>query len=569
MEHGLLIDIGIAVVVATGFGIVARLLKQPLLLGYIAAGILIGPTEGFGWITPEGIESIAELGLILLLFMVGLEIDLKKLRQSGASVATAGIGQFVLCVALGLAAAPVVAPHLTGGYGAVYLAVSCALSSTMIVVKLLHDRSELDTLPGRLTLGILVFQDIWAILFLAVQPELADPSLSVLGLQLVKGVGLIAAALLVSKHLLPSVFRTMSAQPELLVLGALGWCFTLVLGASGLGLSMEIGALVAGVALSTFPYSLDVTSKVISLRDFFITLFFVALGTQVTRPDLATVGIAALLTAFVVVSRLLTITPLLLWRGMGVRASVIPAVNLAQVSEFSLVIVTLGVQLGHVGPALLSTIVWALTLSAVLSSYLIANGHEIQLWIGRVLGRFGVRDVTHADEEVRALGREIMFLGFHRQSSSLLHELLDADPSLRDRIAVVDFNPETREALTAHGITTIYGDIGQMDLLHHAGIESAEVVISSVPDSVLVGVTNQRILQAVRSINRHARVITVAETFATFRQHDQGGAAFVYLPRVMGVERVVAVIREALRGDVAVARQAVRDLVTGRREVLG
>jgi len=569
MAHGLLIEIGIAVVVATGFGLVARVLRQPLLLGYIAAGILIGPTEGFGWITPEGIESIAELGLILLLFMVGLEIDLKKLRESGASVATAGIGQFVLCVALGLAAAPVVAPHLTGGYGAIYLAVSCALSSTMIVVKLLHDRSELDTLPGRLTLGILVFQDIWAILFLAIQPELADPALSVLGLQLAKGVGLITAALLVSKHLLPAIFRTMSTQPELLVLGALGWCFTLVLGASGLGLSMEIGALVAGVALSTFPYSLDVTSKVISLRDFFITLFFVALGTQVARPDLATLGIAALLTAFVVGSRLMTITPLLLWRGMGVRASVLPAVNLAQVSEFSLVIVTLGVQLGHVGPALLSTIVWALTLSAVLSSYLIANGHGIQLRIGRLLAGFGVREVAHAEEGSATVGREIMFLGFHRQSSSLLHELLEADPALRERIAVVDFNPETREALAARGITTIYGDIGQMDLLQHAGIDAASVVISSVPDSVLVGVTNQRLLQAVRSINSRARVITIAETFAAFRQHDQEGAAFVYLPRLMGADRVVGVIREALAGDVAPARQRVREMVMGRREVLG
>jgi Kef-type K+ transport system membrane component KefB len=569
MEHGLLVDIGIAVVVATGFGIVARLLKQPLLLGYIAAGILVGPTEGFAWITPEGIESISELGLILLLFMVGLEIDLKKLRESGASVATAGIGQFVLCVALGLAAAPVVAPHLTDGYGALYLAVSCALSSTMIVVKLLHDRSELDTLPGRLTLGILVFQDIWAILFLAVQPELADPSVTVLAVQVVKGIGLITAALLLSRYLLPAVFRTMSAQPELLVLGALGWCFALVLGASGLGLSMEIGALVAGIALSTFPYSLDVTSKVISLRDFFITLFFVALGTQVTRPDLSTLGIAALLTAFVVVSRLMTITPLLLWRGMGVRASVVPAINLAQVSEFSLVIVTLGVELGHVGPALLSTIVWSLTLSAVLSSYLITNAHAIQLRLGGVLARFGVREVAHADDAAEAMGREIMFLGFHRQSSSLVHELLAADPSLRDRIAVIDFNPETRDALAANGITTIYGDIGQMDLLHHAGIEAAEVVISSVPDSVLVGVTNQRLLQAVRSINRHARVITIAETFATFRQHDAAGAAFVFLPRLMGVDHVVRVVRDALTGDVAAARQAIRELVTGRREVLG
>ncbi len=568
MPHGLLSDIGVAVVAATACAILARALKQPLLLGYIAAGILVGPTEGFGWIAPENITPISELGLILLLFMVGLEIDLRKLRDAGAAVATAGVGQFALSVALGLLVMPLLAPSLVAGYGALYLAVSCAISSTMIVVKLLYDKSELDGLPGRLTLGILVFQDIWAILFLALQPELATPSVGVLALQLLKGSTVVAAALLSSRYLLPVLFRAMSTRPELLVLGALAWCFTLVLVSGALGLSKEMGALVAGVALSTFPYSLDVTAKVVSLRDFFITLFFVALGTQIVRPDVATIVTALLLSLWVVVSRLLTITPPLLLNRMGIRGAVVPAVNLAQISEFSLVICTLGVRLGHVGTPMLSTIVWTLAITSVLSTYAILHNHRLYLAVAPWLRRLGLRDDRSDDAERPRHGREIMFLGFHRQASSLLHELLQRDPALADRIAVVDFNPETREALARVGVSCIYGDVSHLDSLQHAEVDRAQVVISTITDSVLKGTDNHRLLRTVRGMNPTARVIVTADTWALARRLDNEGAAFVFIPRLMGVQQLADVVVAAVEGDVAVQRREVRALVTERREVL-
>lgn len=567
--HGhLLTEIAVAVVAATVFAMLARALRQPLLLGYIAAGIVVGPTEGFGWIAPENISPISELGLILLLFMVGLEIDLKKLKDAGSAVVTAGLGQFLLCVGLGLALMPWLAPGLRDGYGGLYLAVSCAISSTMIVVKLLYDKSELEGLPGRLTLGILVFQDIWAILFLALQPELASPAISVLLLQLVKGATVVVAALLTSRFALPVLFRSMSTRPELLVLGALAWCFTLVLASAGLGLSKEMGALVAGVALSTFPYSLDVTAKVVSLRDFFITLFFVALGTQIARPDAATLGIAVALAAFVVVSRLVTITPLLLWRGMGIRGAVVPALNLAQISEFSLVICTLGVGLGHIDNRMLSTIVWTLTLTSVLSTYLITYNHQAYEAVAPLLRRLGLPDAGAAEAPPDGRGREIMFLGFHRQASSLLHELLVRDPSLASRIAVVDFNPETRAGLEARGVTWIYGDVSHMDSLHHAHVDRAQVVVCTVTDSILKGTDNHKLLRAVRGLNPDARVIVTADTWALARRLDNEGAAFVFIPRLMGVERLTEVVLAALEGDVVVHRREARDKVSGRREVL-
>ena len=154
----------------------------------------------------------------------------------------------------------------------------------MIVVKLLYDKSELDTAAGRITLGILVFQDIWAILFLALQENLHDPAPAILLISLAKGIAVVAFSLLTSRYVLPVLFRSIAKVPELLLIGALAWCFFVVLVSSELGLSREMGALVAGVSLSTFPYALDVTAKVTTLRDFFITLFFVSLGTKIGRP---------------------------------------------------------------------------------------------------------------------------------------------------------------------------------------------------------------------------------------------------------------------------------------------
>jgi Kef-type K+ transport system membrane component KefB len=568
VPHDLLTEIAVAVVAATLCAIVARALRQPLLLGYIAAGILVGPTEGFGWISAENIGPISELGLILLLFMVGLEIDLKKLRDSGLAVATAGLGQFALCVGLGLAAMPVLAPTMVGDYAMLYLAVSCAISSTMIVVKLLADKSELDGLPGRLTLGILVFQDIWAILFLALQPELDTPTWGALALQLTKGVAIVVVSLAASRYVLRPLFRQMSTRPELLVLGALAWCFAIVMVSAGLGLSKEMGALVAGVALSTFPYSLDVTAKVVGLRDFFITLFFVALGSQIPRPDQATLFTAFVLALFVMASRVLTITPLLLWQRMGIRASVIPAVNLAQISEFSLVICTLGVGLGHIGPPVLATVVWTLTITSVASTYGIVHNHRIYGAVAPVLRRFGLRDARMDDEAGRRHGREVMFLGFHRQASALLFEMLKRQPSLASRIAVIDLNPETREGLEALGVASIYGDVSHLDTLHHAQVSAAEVILSTVPDTMLRGTDNHRLLRTIRALNPKARVVVTADTYALARRCDRDGAAFVFIPRLMGVEQLCDVVLAALEGDVALQRRSVRVRITGRREVL-
>src|SRR4029077_14209539 len=178
------------------------------------------------------------------------------------------------------------------------------LSRTLGGVKLLNDRMELDTLPGRITLGVLVIQDLWAVAMIAVQPNIENPNLLPLAFSLWKGALLVVGGLALSKDVLPYLFRSVAKVPELVLVSALAWCFFLAAAASVIGLSREMGALIAGISLSTFPYNLDVIAKVTSLRDFFVTLFFVALGMQIPVPSLQVLGLAVLASAFVVVSRI-------------------------------------------------------------------------------------------------------------------------------------------------------------------------------------------------------------------------------------------------------------------------
>ena len=293
-QHSLLSNIGLAFTVATLFAFIAKALKQPLLLGYLIAGVVIGPEIGFAWVKDEeAIELISEIGLILLLFIIGLEIDLKKLLSAGQTILISGISQFLLCAFMGIGFAFLMGFRPgSGNFDWLYVAVTLALSSTLIVVKLLYDKFELTTLPGQITLGVLVFQDIWAILFLALQPNLHDPHLGAFFGSFGKGAGLVFLTLALSRYVLPWLFSFVAKIPELLLLAAIAWCFLVSGAADVMGLSREMGALIAGVSMSTFPYNVDVIAKVINIRDFFVTLFFVALGMQIPHPSLSVVTAA-------------------------------------------------------------------------------------------------------------------------------------------------------------------------------------------------------------------------------------------------------------------------------------
>jgi Kef-type K+ transport system membrane component KefB len=577
-QHSLLANIGLVFIVATLAAFLAKLLKQPLILAYLVAGVVIGPEIGFAWVEDkEIIELISEIGLILLLFIIGLEIDLNKLASAGRTLLIVGVSQFLLCAGLGIGLAIFMGFALRGAdFDWLYLAVALSLSSTLIVVKLLYDKFELTTLPGRITLGVLVFQDIWAIVFLALQPNLHDPQMSTILVSFVKGAALVFAALAVSRYALPRLFSFVAKVPELLLIAALAWCFFVVGAADGLGLSSEMGALVAGVSISTFPYNIDVIAKVTNIRDFFVTLFFVALGMKIPEPTLAIVTAAAGMSLFVLASRLLAVFPVLYLLGNGLRASLIPSINLAQMSEFSLVIASLGLALNHVSAELVATLTFVFAITAVLSTYLIAYNHEIQLWMAAFLIKIGFPSGADADDDAKPEQENaVVFLGCFREASSILHELEfqsreDDGAGILDRTLVIDFNPLVLRELRRRGIRCLYGDVAHMDTLHHAHIHEAKIVACTISDAILRGTTNLRLLRQARRLCPHARVIAAADTIGAAIELYEEGADFVYISRLhSSVQTAELIIRAAGDADALPARRE-EDLrlLKERREIL-
>ena len=576
-EGDLLSNIGLAIVAATGFALLARAARQPLLLAYLAAGIVLGPKIGFGLIQDEAnITLISEIGLILLLFIIGLEIDLKKLLSAGRTLIVSGVSQFLICVALGMGFFVLLGFGDGGGsFDALYLAVAMALSSTMIVVKLLYDKFELTTLPGRITLGILVFQDIWAILFLALQPNLLTPAASVILLSLAKGAGLVLVSLALSKYVLSHVFSFTAKIPELLLVTAVAWCFLIAGIAGEVGLSKEMGALVAGVCLSTFPYNVDVIAKVINIRDFFVTLFFVGLGLQIPMPTVSLLVHATLASLFLIATRFLSIFPVLYALNNGLRASLIPSINLAQMSEFSLVIASLGLALKHIDAQVVGILTFVFAITSVLSTYMIQYNHEIQAMMAPLAAKLGFRDIegdTAPEEEV-GKPKEVVFLGFFREASSIFHEIesmRDGDGTpLKERVLVIDFNPMVHSELNRRDVKCIYGDISSVDTLKHAHVDHARTVVCTIPDSILRGTTNERLLALSKRLCPEAQVIVTANTLQTALNLYRQGADFVFIPRIHSARLLARIIFESLSEKLAHYREEEMAQLVERREVLG
>src|SRR5271154_4952233 len=240
MEHSLVSDIAICIIAAWLVAVLSQVARQPLLLAYLVAGFAIGP-HGFKWITDvHDIATISEIGLSLLLFMIGLEIDLKKMMSAGKVITlTAGV-QILGCFFLGWLVFGICGPA-QNRLEALYLAVAAAMSSTIIIVKILYDKRELETLAGRITLGVLVLQDIATILFLAIQPNLKNPAIGPLAQAFGNVVLLLAVGFIVSRHVLPPIFKMVARQPELVLVGALAWCFAMAGFADFLNLSPAMG----------------------------------------------------------------------------------------------------------------------------------------------------------------------------------------------------------------------------------------------------------------------------------------------------------------------------------------
>jgi Kef-type K+ transport system membrane component KefB len=575
-------DIGIGALLSGFLAIVFTRIKVPAIAGYILAGIVAGPLALKLVTDPENINTIAELGFVLLLFLIGLEIDLGKILKSGRTIVMTGLVQYPLIVLFGLGAAHLMAflglaGVIGGGLGPLYIGLVIGGSSTLLVVKLFQEAFELDTVPGRIALGLLVIEDVWAIIVLVLQPSLQHPEILAIVESFIGIAVLGAITFLAARTLFPVAFRWIAKVPEIILVGAIAWCFAIVF----IGINIDValhslfglqthfavesgmGALIAGATIASLPYSLEIITKVSVVKDFFITLFFVGLGLGIPAPSGPGVLIAAVCIALAAIAaRQLIVFPLLYVNGLDQRNAEVTALRIAQISEFSLVIAFLGRSLGHLSSDLSSAVVFAFVITALTTTPIYKSAYKIHAALAPTLRRLGFRDPPEAERAEEKEWR-LALLGFHRVASSLLHDIARDDPTLVKETLVIDFNVALHDRIRAVGAHVEYGDLSNADTLHHAGIDRARVVVSTVPDDLIRGTDNRRIVATVRRLNPHAIIIANAVNLADCESIYAAGADYVFLSRIDTAHALAEAIGMALNGSLAEFRKA-REAIIGK-----
>jgi len=585
-------DIGISLLLAGILAVIFVRLKIPDVAAFLVAGVVAGPLV-LGLVTdPDNIDTIAQLGFIFLLFMIGLEIDIKKIFNSGKTIIVTGFLQFPLSVLFGIGTVKILMAVGIGSalfndypYSALYIGIVIAMSSSLLVLKQFQKNFELDTEPGRIALGILIFQDIWAIIVILIQPNFNDPKISAILLSFL-GIGLLIAITVgLARYVVSIGFKWIARIPELILMAALSWCFFVIfLGLNldfitesifGINLHLAVGsgmgALIAGAAIANLPYSTEIITKVGVVKDFFITLFFIALGMSIPAPNGWAVPIFAFILAFLaLLTRQIIFFPLLYGTGCDQRNAQVSSIRLAQISEFGLVIAFLGLQLGHINPELSSAIIFAFILTAIITPVLYNKAYGIHEKLEPFLSKIGFKPPKEikVDEDKKFT---LALLGVHKVAASLLYELERLEPELLKKTLVVDFNVKIHEKIAKLGVTVKYGDISNHETMRHAGLDRAKIIICTIPDDLLRGVTNEKIVKLVREINPKATIIANATEFMDVKMIYDAGADFVYLGRVETAKGVLEAVNKTLGGELKIYREEL-DQIEGklhrRKEVL-
>lgn len=522
----LLFEIGTVIVVATFLAYIAHLIKQPIILGYIAAGFIIGPSITGIIASTEAITILSEFGIALLLFIVGLEMSIQKLKNSGMRTAIMGGGQVLFTAVVGYAIA---AMFGFTPMEAFYIAVALTFSSTAIVIKLMSDKATLETTYGRLVIGMLLIQDVIAIFILALLPSLGSTNAGFITLSVVKGLALFGVAYLATKTVLDPLTRIAAKSTELLFLSAVSWLFIMSYAAYAMGYSIAIGAFVAGVALASSKYSLEITSRVKVLRDFFVTIFFVSLGMQLTLLSFGQhIWPALALSLFVIVGNPIIVALLALAIGYNNRISIMSGLPMGQVSEFSLIVIALGVSLGHISGEVSAIMVIITTLTITATTYVIKYDEPIYGFIKKALKLSGVKKEQAAKEKQY----DAILFGYNRLGFGIAKKLRAMGKSL----LIVDFDPEIIAKLEKEKVPCIYGDMGNAELLGKISVQNAGMVISTNP----VFNYNRMLIQEAKKGHTVA-VVTSNNVQNALRLYDHG-ASYVIMPHFLGGEHMAHVL---------------------------
>lgn len=534
-------EIAIVVAFAATLGIIMIWLKQPSILGYIAAGFLLSATGYISAASAGTIETLASIGIALLLFLVGLEMNFDKIKHLGWHIIAISLVQGIITIGLGFL---LLRSLGWGESAAIYLALAFSFSSTIIAVKFLTERRDMSSTYGQIIVGVMLIEDFLAIITLILLGGLsAGTSLAatplIMASTLTKGIGLFIGAIIISRYM-PRFLKIVGTKAETIFLFSIAWGIGVaaLISSERIGMGIEAGGFLAGLAFARSAEHYEVTSKIRWLRDFFIVLFFVLLGSKMIVGG----GILQILPAAAVISLfILVVTPIitgitLIRLGYDVKTAVFAGLMTGQISEFSMVVAARGAGAGYLSneDTSLVTIVGILTI--VLSSFFITHSEAIYNLLKKPLSKISRRKYAPFRERVEDFDDHIVVVGAHRLGQGLVRALLSAG----QKVAIIDFDKQILKKMESAGALVLHGDGTDSEALSAAGVQRARLIVSTVPqveDSALI-------YREAKDLNPRIKTILTANSEWEGRELYELGADYVIMPHFLSGEHLGEILKK-------------------------
>ncbi|MFA5745936.1 MAG: cation:proton antiporter [archaeon] len=521
MINNFFIEICIIIFIAIIITTIIRLLKQPLIIGYILTGIVVSPYVLNIIKDTSSITVFSHIGVSLLLFMVGINLNPKVLKEVGKVSLFTGIGQIVFTTGIGYLICLLIGFNWVTS---LYVSLALAFSSTIIIMKLLTDKGAVNSLYGKISIGFLVVQDLVAIVVLIVISSLSGQNKSSMLTNIFIGIGLVIGLLLFSIYLLPKFLKFVAKSQEFLLLFSIGWCLILAALFFYFGFSIEIGALLAGFFLSFSTYRFEINLKLKPLRDFFLILFFVLLGLQMTFGSFSAHIIPIIiLSLFILIGNPLIVMIIMGLSGYKKKVGFMAGLTVAQISEFSLILIALGITAGHLTTEVLSFVTFVGLITITCSSYMIIYSDWIFDKIGKYLNIF---EKKNARDEVQIIeDYNYIIFGYNKVGMGVGEYL----KTKNKKFLVIDHNPEIDKILTKNRINHIYGDAGNVELTEELNLSKIKVIISTINSYSI----NHFLISKIKSKNKNILFIVVNDHIDVALELYHAGADYVIMPEFL------------------------------------
>lgn len=535
MDTATFTDLSIVIAIGVLISLFMRIIRQPMIIGYILTGIVVGPTVLHVIHGADSIEIFAQFGIALLLLIVGLGLNPRVIKEVGKIAALIGIGKVTIATLVGYGIGKFFGySNLT----ALYIGLALSFSSTIIILKLLTDKKEQNRLYGKISVGFLLVEDLIATMVLIGVSASAKGGLDVanVGWLFTKLALLVGGLVLMRMVILPKLNRFIANSQEFLFLFAVGWGLGIATLFSWAGFSLETGALLAGVTLASLPYAQEIGSRLKPLRDFFIVLFFISLGSHLILADVVSILPRALfLSALVLVGNPLIVMTIMGLSGYTKKTSFKAGIAGAQVSEFSFILLLLANQLGQVSNEVLSLITVVALITIAVSSYVIIYSDQLYNLLEPYLTIFERRKVRSEHERTEHF--DLVLFGYQKGGG----EFLSVFEQLKKPYVVVDYDPEVIDILESKHTRFVYGDATDLELLSEINLETSKLIVSMITDFP----TNQFLSNWITNHNSGAVYICTADTLEQAAELYTLGAAYVILPHYLGTEKIGAFIKKS------------------------